>query len=133
MANLTRFPSPKRLLTRSRRIIRKILHEEHETRSHDQVAFIIQDRFTQWLQGYLCKNKSGHETTMKVKEFLGPQVECKYAYTDGSQEQEWALNKLGVLHDKSTPIRPQTNGVAERAVRRVKEGNLLRPCSIWGE
>ena len=34
----------------------KILNEDHESRSHDQVAFIIQDRYTQWLQGYTCKD-----------------------------------------------------------------------------
>ena len=43
-------------------------------------------------------------------------------YTDNSKEFLKALDELEFSHDTSTPYRPQTNGVAERAVRRVKEG-----------
>jgi len=43
-------------------------------------------------------------------------------YTDNSKEFEKAMEDLQVPHDTSTPYRPQTNGVADRAVRRVKEG-----------
>ena len=50
------------------------------------------------------------------------QGKVKYAYTDGSGELKNALDELEILHDTSTPHRPQTNGVAERAVRRVTEG-----------
>ena len=32
------------------------------------------------------------------------------------------MKDLNFLHDTSTPYRPETNGVAERAVRRVKAG-----------
>ena len=52
---------------------------------------------------------------------LGPQLKAQHAYTDGSKEFEKALAELEISHDTSTPSRPQTNGVAERAVRRVKE------------
>ena len=44
------------------------------------------------------------------------------AYTDNSGELKSALFELKIPHDKSTPYRPQANGFAERAVRRVKEG-----------
>ena len=50
--------------------------------------------------------------------------EPAYTYTDGSQEFKSALRELGPgwCHDTSTPYRSQTNGVAERSVRKVKEG-----------
>ena len=49
-------------------------------------------------------------------------VECKHVYTDCSNQFQAALDDLGLSHDTSTPHRPETNGVAERFVRKVKEG-----------
>ena len=58
----------------------------------------------------------------RIKKFTGPYLNIKYAYTDGSNELYKAFTDLGIPHDHSTVHRPQTNGVEERAVRRVKEG-----------
>ena len=46
----------------------------------------------------------------------------KLLYTDGAPEYKEAAEKLGWLHQKSTPYRPQTNGVAERNVQRIVQG-----------
>ena len=50
------------------------------------------------------------------KEFL------KSLYTDNSLEFGKACEDLSWNHCTSTPHRSETNGIAERAVRRVKEG-----------
>ena len=42
-------------------------------------------------------------------------------YTDCSRECDAATRVLKVAHDVSTPNRPQTNAVVERAGRKVKE------------
>ncbi len=55
---------------------------------------------------------------------LGPQVKPQHVYTDNSEEFEKALNDLGLSHVTSTPHRPETNGIAERADRRVKGPNI---------
>ena len=98
------------------------------------MALVILDRFSQWLQAYACKTKSAKETYSSFQRFLGPDVKAKHVYTDNSKEFEKALADLQFSHDTSTPYRPQTNGVAERAVRKVKEGTsstLLQ--SGWDE
>jgi hypothetical protein len=78
--------------------------------------------FTKWLQSYASATKSSEDTKKGFQRFLGPQCRAKHVYTDGSKEFAKALSDLELSHDTSTPHRPQTNGVAERAVRRVKEG-----------
>ena len=74
------------------------------------------------MQGFACKGKTAELTKQAFERFLGPQTKAQHVYTDGSKEFLKALAELCVSHDTSTPYRPQTNGVAERAVRRVKEG-----------
>ena len=59
---------------------------------------------------------------MAFLRFLGPQVRAEHVYSDGSKEIKKAMQDLQFAHDCSTPYRSQTNGVAERAVRKVKEG-----------
>ena len=83
---------------------------------------MIQDKYTGWLQAYASKTKNTHDTKMGFKNFLGPEMGAKHVYTDNSGEFIRALDELELSHDTSTPYRPQTNGIAERAVRRVKEG-----------
>jgi len=100
----------------------KILNEDDESREFDRVALIVMDRFTRWLQGYAANSKNAKEVQRDLQRFLGPQTKPQHVYTDNSGEFRKALRNLNWPHDTSTPHRPQTNGVVERAVRVVKEG-----------
>ena len=60
---------------------------------------------------------------MALQRFAGPKGQVQLLYSDGSLEIEKAAQALGWLHDTCTPDRKQTNGVAERAVKRVLEGS----------
>ena len=59
---------------------------------------------------------------MAVKRFLGPGTPALHAYSDNSKEIIAAMEQMQILHDTSTPYCHESNGVIERAGRRVKEG-----------
>ena len=59
---------------------------------------------------------------MKLATVPGTQENPKVTYTDNSLEFGKACEDLSWNHCTSTPHRSETNGIAERAVRRVKEG-----------
>ena len=80
------------------------------------------DRFTRWLQAYPSQTKNTKEVMLQLQRFFGPQCKPDHMYTDNAGELVKAAEKLGWLHDTSTPWRSETNGVIERAVRIVKEG-----------
>ena len=57
-----------------------------------------------------------------MQKFLEPDGNPKVIYTDNSLEFGKACEDLSWNHCTSTPHRSETNGIAETAVRRVKEG-----------
>ena len=83
---------------------------------------MVQDLAAQWIQAYPCKNKTSQETQRSLQKFLEPERKPKVIYTDNSLEFGKACEDLSWNHCTSTPHRSETNGIAERAVRRVKEG-----------
>ena len=94
----------------------KVLSDTCESRSNHRYAVVVQDLATQWIQSYPCKTKTSQETQRSLQKFLEPERNPRVIYTDNSMEH------LSWNHCTSTPHRSETNGIAERAVRRVKEG-----------
>ena len=72
--------------------------------------------------GVPCKNKTSQETQRSLQKFLEPERKSKVIYTYNSLESGKACEDLSWNHCTSTPHRSETHGIAERAVRRVKEG-----------
>ena len=66
--------------------------------------------------------KTSQETQRSLQKFLEPDRKPKVIYTDNSLEFGKACEDLSWNHCTSTPHRSETNGIAERAVRSVKEG-----------
>ena len=62
------------------------------------------------------------ETQRSLQKFLEPNRNPKVIYTDNYLKFGKACEDLSWNHCTSTPHRSQTNGIAGRAVRRVKEG-----------
>ena len=69
-----------------------------------------------------AKQKTSQETQTSLQKFLEPNRKPKVIYTDNSMEFGKACEDLSSSHCTSTPHRSKTNGIAKRAVRRVKEG-----------
>ena len=100
----------------------KVLSENCESRNNHRYAVVMQDLATQWIQWYPCKTKTSQETMRSLQKFLEPDRKPKVIYTDNSLEFGKYCEDLSWNHCTSTPHRSETNGIAERAVRRVKEG-----------
>ena len=103
----------------------KVLREECESHHNHRYAVVVQDLATQWLQSYRCKTKTSQETQKSLMKFLEPTRKPQVIYTDNSLEFGKSCEELSWNHCTSTPHRTETNGIAERAVRRVKEGTFV--------
>ena len=100
----------------------KVLSDNCESRNNHRYAVVVQDVATQWIQAYPCKTKTSQETQRSLQKFLEPERNPKVIYNDNSWEFGKACEHLAWNHCTSAPHRSETNGIAERAVRRVKEG-----------
>ena len=95
---------------------------DRDTGAEDTAALVIMDRYTGWIECHPAPQKTKAETKLAFQRFAGPRGKIDLLYSDGAPELEAAATELGWLHDTCTPDRKQTNGVAERVVRRVLEG-----------
>ena len=113
----------------------KVLSEGCESRNNHRCAAVVQDLATQWIQSYPCKTETSQETEKSLQKFLEPTRDLKVIYTDNSLEFGKACEDLSWNHDASAPHRSETNGIAERAVRRIKEGTstvlLQSGLKVW--
>ena len=75
---------------------------------------MVQDLATRWIQSCPCETKSSHEMEKSLSKFLEPSHRPKVENTDKSMDFGRAFEGLS--------WKSETNGIAERAVRRVKEG-----------
>ena len=69
-----------------------------------------------------AKQKLLRKHKRSLLKFLDPDRKPKVIYTDNSLEFGKACEDISWNHCTSTPHRSETHGIAERAVRRVKEG-----------
>ena len=113
----------------------KVFSDNCESRNNHRYAVVVQDLATQWIQAYPCKTKTSQEPQRSLQKFLEPEKKPKVIYTDNSLEFGKACEDLSWNHCTSAPHRSETNGIAERAVRRVKEGTsavLLQSGKLVG-
>ena len=76
---------------------------------------MVQDLATQWIQGVSVQKQNFKRNPEKLAKVPGTREE------NNSLEFGKACEDISWNHCTSTPHRSETNGIAERAVRRVKE------------
>ena len=100
-----------------------------EYRNNHRYAVVVQDLATLWIQSCPCKTKTSQETEKSLQKFLEPTRKPRVFYTDNSLEFGNSCDESSWILWTSTPHRSEINGIAERTVRRIKEGTsavLLR-------
>ena len=100
----------------------KVLSDNCESRNNHRYAVVVQDLATQWIQGVSVQKQNFTRNPAQLAKVPGAREEPKVIYTDSSLDFGKACEDLSWNHCTSTPHRSETNGIAERAVRRVKEG-----------
>ena len=98
------------------------LSTQRTSRETTTGSLVIQDGVTNWIQAFPAPSKNHVEVKKSFQRFLPPSIKPKHVFTDAAPEYKLAFDELGYTADTATPHRPETNGVAERAERRVKEG-----------
>ena len=99
-----------------------VFSEGCESRNNHRYAVVVQDLATQWIQSYRCKTQTSQETQKSSQKFLGPTTKPKVIYTDHSKEFGKYCEDLAGNHSSSKPHRSETHRIAEKSVRRIKEG-----------
>ena len=79
------------------------------------------------------QTKTSQETQRSLQKFLEPDRKPKVIHTDNSLKFGKACEDLSWNHGTSAPNSSETNGIAERAVRRVKEGTSAVFVAIRSE
>ena len=111
----------------------KVLIEEGESRNNHRYSVVVQDLATQWIQYHPCKTSTSQETEKSLRKFLEPSHKPKVIYIDNSFDLGKSCEDLSWNHRTSTPHRSETNGIAGRTVRKIKEGTsalLLQSGSV---
>ena len=76
-------------------------------------------------------NKNFSREPEELYEVPEPTSKSKDIHTDNSLEFGKSCEELSWNHCTSTPQRAETNGIAERGVRRVKRGYVCGTVAVW--
>ena len=92
----------------------KFLSEGSESRNNHRYAVVVQDLATQWFVNPTLAKKTSQEIWSRRENQKSFTLTIPWNLANLVKELTWN-------HCTSTPRRSETNGIAERAVRRVKE------------
>ena len=97
------------------------MKDVNESRNNHRYAVAVQDLATQWIQSYHVKQKTSQEMQKSLQKILEPTRNQKsFTLTIPWNLASLAKNYPGIFVRRLH--RSETDGIAERAVRRIKEG-----------
>jgi len=85
-------------------------------------CLVVFDRGTEFIYAYGVGKRDAQDSLVALQHFAGPTDDVKLFYSDNSKELIRAAKTLEWRHATCTPGVKESNGVAERAVRKVIEG-----------
>ena len=116
-----------------------ILNPKKASRHGDKTVCVMIDRYAGWMAAIPSPNRTTEAIVHSLQQMIGRKNHCELLYFDNANEYIAAARFLQIKFNTRTANRPQSNGVAERAVRRVLEGarTLLHkaglPHCYWPE
>ncbi len=98
-------------------------------------AVVFKDVATGWIDCHPTASKSTEDAVEALNILVGADEKVKNFYTDAAEELTKAAKQLGWRHPTALPGRPQTNGIAERAVKQVLNGTraVLKASGLPGK
>ena len=103
------------------------LHVDYAGPYKGEMLLIVIDAYSIWLEVHCMKSKTSNATIEKLREIFGTHGLPATLVSDNgsnftSSEFEEFMRRNGIKHIKVAPYHPASNGLAERAVRVLKEG-----------
>ena len=133
---ITRAPGRKRIGTAVPRVEnfgdltttdQKVLNEDGDSRNNHRHGVVVQDLATQWIQSHPCETtRTSQETERSSRNFLEPSEKPKVTYTAVHWNLANPVKTCRGIIEHQHPIDPRQNGIAERALRRIKERTSAR-------
>ena len=106
-----------------------VLNEGRESRNNHRYAVVVQVLATQWNP---CQTKTSQETEMNLRKFQKPSQKPKVIHTYNLLEFGKYCEELSWNHRTTSLHRSETSGIAERAVRGIKERHQPYYCNLDG-
>ena len=103
------------------------LHVDYAGPYKREMFLIVIDAYSKWLEVHCMKSTTSNATIEKLREIFATHGLPATLVSDNgsnftSSEFEEFMKRNGIKHIKVAPYHPASNGLAERAVRLLKEG-----------
>ena len=103
------------------------LHIDHAGPFMGHIFLILVDAYSKWMDAHIVSSTSAEATIKKLVDIFAIHGIPEQIISDNgtgftSQEFEAFMKRHGIVHTRTSPYHPSSNGMAERAVQTFKQG-----------